>query len=332
MTRVSDTFLASVVFFYRSEEEANKAVGPGGGSGFILGVKYAVPVRRWHYYLVTNKHVINHEALVARVKVGYAGAEIWPTVDEAWEKHPHADLALCAFDPPEEWNFACIDSGSLLTSEQEREWGIGVGDETFVAARLVGFEGRLWNQPVLHTGVISMMRGDPVLNPETKQEERGYLIESHSRSGFSGSPVFGWISPKQVQLGGPDRSGLGEIGYLLGVLWGYLYEPRPILAKDGKPIRTADGIPTKAYVDFPRGLAGVVPAVDLMRLLNLRRFMDKRIDDENDWAGRHPDPETRVGPAFEEPEDTIDKTTGLMGKPLKRPKEDADEVHRNHPT
>ena len=114
MPRISDRFLSSIVFLYSSEEAARRGSGSGGGSGFILGVGYTIPVRRWHHYLVTNRHVIDRGGLWVRVNVGM-NVETYETTDANWEKHVTSDVAICHFDPPEEWNFAFTDSTTLLT-------------------------------------------------------------------------------------------------------------------------------------------------------------------------------------------------------------------------
>ena len=131
-----------------------------------------------------------------------------------------------------------------------------------------------------------MMVGDPIPNPETGKPERGYMIELHSRGGYSGSPVFGFISPKQVQLGGPPRDVLGEIGYLLGVIWGHLRGRVSVLGEDGKP--------TAQYVRVPRGLAGVVPSMNIDELLRKSRSAEQRDVDERIWLDTHPEDESTV--------------------------------------
>jgi hypothetical protein len=326
MPRVSDRFLASVVFLYKSKDAAEKGFGSGGGSGFIIGVAYEAPADRYHYYLVTNKHVISRGGLWVRINVGdltFARMAVHETTPAMWDPfHPDSDLAVCQFNPPEEWNFACITSTTLITADQIKDWGIGVGDEVFVPARLLGFEGELMNTPVLHTGAVSMMAGDPIKNQDTSQLERGYLVEVHSRGGFSGSPVIGMISPKQVQFGGPPRGELGEIGYLLGVVWSNLSEKYPVLSKDGNQ--------TGEYVWIPRGLTGVVPASAIADMLNQTKFRQQRETDEGKWMETHPEPETRVEPLHGEVETSLGATAGLMGKLLAVPKDEADEVHRGH--
>jgi hypothetical protein len=320
--RVSDRFLASVIFLYSSEEDAQRGPGAGGGSGFIIGVKYVAPVRRWHYYLVTNKHVVERGGLWARVGTYPGSVETHETALDDWERDQQADVAVCRFEPPEEWNFACVASTTLLTAQQISEWGIGVGDDVFVSARLLGFEGHLLNTPVLHTGAIAMMSGDPVTNPETGQQERGYLVEIHSRGGFSGSPVFGFLSPKQYQLGGPPREEFGEVGYLLGIIWANISEKYPVLSKDSKP--------TGEHVWIPRGVAGVIPAARIQRLLDRDRFALQRPIDERTWMDQHPEPESGIELLHGDDETTPDHTADLLGKLLQVPKDEADEAHRRH--
>lgn len=286
MPRLSSAYLEAVVFLYASRDAAEKQEDAG-GTGFIVGVPWNLTAKK-HFYFVSNKHVAKMGWPVVRLNTGSTGTDVVELSADNWTDHKRFDLAICPFDVKPEWsNLVCINHSTLLTKSLQFTAGIGCGDEVIVVGRFVGYDGVVKNTPFVHTGVISREPGVPKWNPATEQEEFGWTLELHSRGGYSGSPVFGYISPKQVQLGGPDRSSLGEIIYLLGVLWAYHQDD--YLVHDWEELAEEWIENPNQRVFVQNGLAGVVNAEELDALLmstdeiNRRKKIEEEFIGENGW-------------------------------------------------
>lgn len=316
--RISDIFLDAVVFLYASEEAAEKQANAG-GTGFILGVPWEKVDKR-HYYFVTNKHVAKNGFPVVRLNTGRAHSDVVPLTSDQWQEHEKFDIAVCPFELPPEWsNVACISHDTIITQSQILNWGIGCGDDVFVVGRFIGLDRSFWNTPFVHTGVISRAPGIPMDNEATGQFEIGWTVELHSRGGYSGSPVFGYISPKQIQIGGRDRSKVGEIIYLLGILWAY--------HADNVSVRSADGAKLSSFVPVGNGLAGVVKADEITKLLMRPDEVARRKSVEEDFMKDNTNGSAIV-PAAED--DGIEKTKSLLKDVLRVSKDDVEQVHKNH--
>lgn len=286
--RVPDDYLDAVVFLYASEDAAN-AQEDAGGTGFIVGVPWELADKK-HFYFVSNRHVAKMGWPVVRLNTGSTGSDVVKLSGDNWQGHDKYDVAICPFEVDPKWsNMAAVAHDTLLTQSQQLTWGIGCGDDVFVVGRFVGYDGFSKNTPFLHTGVISRAPGVPMDNLETGQFEIGWTVELHSRGGYSGSPVFGYISPKQVQIGGRDRTKVGEVVYLLGILWAYLADSYSIEEWDGEewngePPLDDEGNEIYQRVRVQNGLAGVVKAQELNTLLMSDDEKLRRKKVENDWV------------------------------------------------
>ena len=142
---------------------------------------------------------------------------------------------------PEDVHVLAVGADVLLRGpEQCDQLNIGIGSPVFMIGRLMNHEGRFMNTPAVRFGRISMMPGEPVRNRDTGLDQESFLIEMHSISGFSGSPVFSY------EEGGASYA---SNSWLLGIDWGHLPGP------DGST--SADNA----------GIACIVPSWTLARLL-----------------------------------------------------------------
>lgn len=113
--------------------------------------------------------------------------------------------------------------------------------------------------------------------------------------------------------------------YLLGVLWSYFTDRYPVLDESGKA--------TGSHIDMWNGLAGVVPASELLWLLNTETLVAQRDKIEGEAVGHGIDDVLDSGPAepaFHDDRSSLERTGNLMKGLLQVPKGDADEVHRGH--
>jgi hypothetical protein len=272
MPRIADRFLECSLFLYPTAEKAEKGE-TAGGSGFLA----AVPSigHRYHLYAVSNRHVVQKHPVI-RLNTDRGGVRVIDVPFSDWTFAPDQDIAVTpvAYDP--EFASLAISALNFLTRESASSHDVGIGDEAFMVGRFIGHDGKQRNSPAIRFGHVSMMPNEPVYHPsnDTRQQE-SFLVEMHSTSGYSGSPVL--VRPVPVPTvaatlsvtntsifeSGPSYSRRREIGgpWLLGVDWGY--------------INTHDQSLNNT------GMSGVVPAWRLLDLLNTQNLLDVRtqIDD-----------------------------------------------------
>jgi hypothetical protein len=110
--------------------------------------------------------------------------------------------------------------------------------------------------------------------------QESFLIETRSLSGFSGSPVFLFISPLDVA---PVEYGEREPRtWLLGVDWGHMRSFEPVLKEHDDPLEH-NLVPVNDEWKVPSnsGQAQVVPAWKLQELLDQEELkMGRRRGDE----------------------------------------------------
>jgi hypothetical protein len=138
-------------------------------------------------------------------------------------------------------------------------YDIGLGDEVFLMGRFVSHDGKQRNLPAMRWGHVAMMPFEPVYHPSNpSQTQESFLIEIHTVSGYSGSPVF--VRPfdsAKVFLSDMTPKGENYRGpWLLGVEWGYINN------HDQRQNNT--------------GMSGVVPAWRLKELLDTEELRLQR--------------------------------------------------------
>jgi hypothetical protein len=166
--------------------------------------------------------------------------------------------------------FSVMGTNFFVTDEMVGSKSIGVGDDVFMVGRFVDHDGGTNNVPAVRFGSISVMPTIMKEEPNSHKSE-SYCIDLHSRTGFSGSPVFVYrtigtdlneiFRTKTVTL----SSGSVFVN-LLGIHWGQF----PEAWKD-------------AQGNLIRGLSGmtcVIPAKRIVKLLNTEKLRKERQADD----------------------------------------------------
>jgi hypothetical protein len=204
MSRIDDRFLNCSIYLYPTEEMARNGECHG-GSGFLAAVRGygegwllpgTCPKPDFHHcYAVTNKHVARKHPIV-RLNRETANGEsdatsVIPIYADDWTESPRHDIAIVpiAFEPGLKYLF--VDTTRFLTQQKSAMHDVGIGDEVFMVGRFINHEGRQRNNPSVRWGHIGMMPVD-VVDPQDdlREPEKCFVIETHSISGYSGSPVF----------------------------------------------------------------------------------------------------------------------------------------------
>jgi hypothetical protein len=280
--RVSDYVLDCIGFIY--ETAARDDSGPQ-GDAYATGFFVSVPsqVRGRYLYFVTAFHVAKdlagREIHILVNKHGGGTVELLAAEDPPmWYLHPTdttCDLAVTPVLPHPDMTFNAIRLEHMLTPEDIKKHGIGIGDEVYSVGLFTEIENASKNIPILRHGNIAMMP------TEQLQTELGYadvhLIEARSIGGMSGSPVFVRPSGK-IRMPTLKGDSMGELlvvqdqTKLFGIIHGHWDVKESDINR--YPI-TQD---RKRGVNY--GIAIVVPAIKLIETLTRRELMERRMKHE----------------------------------------------------
>ncbi len=196
--RINDTVRDTVAFF--GYEDPSK---PGGiaciGTGFLLHYKGGG-------YLVTARHLtdsLGSDPFILRFNMKAGGAANLLADDVKWFNHPDPLVDISAMPAvidgkgPMECCYVNGDT-ELLSPELMKHWNVGIGDTTYTVGLFSLLYGQHRNIPIVHTGSIAMMPGSeriPIRDwrdqtGKKRIDVEGYLVNSQSLGGLSGSPVF----------------------------------------------------------------------------------------------------------------------------------------------
>jgi hypothetical protein len=270
--RIDDSVLDCAVYLYHSEQDAIEGAHSG-GSGFLVGVPVGWDDDGWksrprgtHIYAVTNSHVIEDGASVIRLNTRKGETKVIDLSRESWIHHPKSDdIAVAPIEPDREldkFKYIGVGIDMFVTQERMKTSAIGPGDETFTVGRFIARDERQSNAPIVRFGHISGS-GTELIERIDGFKQESFLVESHSISGFSGSPVFVWVPLERTakvadpQLMSQFRKAVRSYQhapreYFLGIDWGHLED------------------------EHPPGMAGVVPAWKLLEVLSTDEVIKMR--------------------------------------------------------
>ena len=194
MPAVPKRFLDCVVYLYPSVASAE--VGQcAGGSGFIASVKSKTHPEAVHMYMVSNYHtVMTKGCTVARVNRRDGGVSIIDHDQLDWVHIPDGgDVAAAPFTAIEGVPWLHVSEDVLLTQAQCGDM-FGVGDDVFMVGRFIDHDGGETNRPALRFGNVSI-EPTPMAARNSNSSVEYFCLDMHSRSGFSGSPVFVYRTP-----------------------------------------------------------------------------------------------------------------------------------------
>jgi hypothetical protein len=249
-----------------------------GGSRFVVGV----PSRHRHLtpylYVVTNKHVIDGGCRVVRFAGRSDDAIAMETSPEHWHCALDDDLAVMSFGIPKEITWGAIDVDLFLDESTEIDgWSVLLGDDVFMMGRFIGHDGRQKNRPLMRFGNVAMLSDEREPIGMGDHDQVGFLVECRSMSGFSGSPVFVALSERRWtgnrhESRGPFPRGAFK---LLGVDCAHLPMWNPV-----RPSKSHRETCDAQWVEINSGIAVVIPAWHLLRLINAPQFREEREEAE----------------------------------------------------
>lgn len=268
--RVADRIPSSVVFigtYHRGD------FTPLGTGFYVLKIEDGFQFQ----HIVTARHVIENldvEDIYIRGNLKGDGIEVHPTKKNEWMFHPgkgknqYIDVAvLPSHVPPERFDLLHMSiEREMVTPEIISDEGIGIGDEIFTVGLFTNHYGQARNIPVVRSGIISAMPSEPMYTEYGFMN--GYLVETHSLGGVSGSPVFVQMAPLRV-IENEVRQSMKMTHYFLGLISGHwtVQNPEDAIAETTEP-----GVTGRINT----GISIVVPAQDILETVNQPILMDKR--------------------------------------------------------
>lgn len=271
MSRVPDQLMWSMVFLY-PDADASRTESRQGGSGFVLAVPFVETGKPRHIYIVTNAHVAR------QCQVARTAHDTDPLVRiGSWYHHPDGDdvaisyLGVQGVDAPPG---VSLDVNFLATPERLEQRSVGPGDAVYMIGRFIGLDRKPHNTPTVRYGSLAMGETVHVPNPSMEMHPQESIVaEMHSRSGYSGSPVFLDLDPIKWTRERAPRTGQD----IIGITWGLFPHYAPILDEDRKPIEE------RWLVTDNSGMELIVPSWRILELLSLEEVVEERDKREKQW-------------------------------------------------
>lgn len=274
--------LDATLFLYPSVEDAENGANFG-GSGVVIGVPLGGRQDLFARFAVTNWHVAcGSGASVIRLHDANTGKRHILDLDPSeWTFIPGGpDLAIAPLFLPHDINPTLVPS--FLFIDAATEGDVFPGDDVFMAGRFIDYDGHETNKPALRFGTVSII-GATVLQP-TRYNGPSYIVDVHSRTGFSGSPAYVYRPGTTTSVAGKPIMSMGDFSTpskrswgmgndtnlkLLGIQWGQFPEQWEIGKKAKQETAEAPLVTEGAYVTGFSGMSCVIPATDILRVLAL---------------------------------------------------------------
>ena len=288
MPRIPKNYLNSVFFLYKTKSDAERR-NCAGGTGFIVSLPTVLPSLSFVYF-VTNWHVAIRDGYpVVRIETHSGEPDIFDLDCADWFFSPNLDIAVVPVNMNAKiHDVAAVPAHSFMTQEYANQHDIGPGEDVFMVGRFIDQQGPGRDVPALRFGNISM---DPApLMQANGEAADSYCIDIHSRSGYSGSPVFvyrtiGYDLEEQLLGRREDHMVEGGRGLLalLGIHWGQFPELWELTSDGNLKEEGHGGQMLMSGSRFVKGLSGmtcVLPAWCIERVLNMPKLKNRR-DQEN---------------------------------------------------
>ncbi len=270
------SLLDTVFFLYATVEDAWEGK-QSGGTGFFATVASDRYPSLFYQYAVTNWHVACEGGCpIVRLNTLDGNTDIITLKVSDWRFIPEKyDIAVAPIPHDlSQHKVMYLAPNFLLSEDEEETLDIGVGEDVFMVGRFVDYDGVQTNQPAARFGNISIAYA--TVKQPTGYYGRSIVIDLHSRSGFSGSPVFVYRTPGSLFPPASEK-GLVWVGghtmKLLGIHWGQFPEEWELTSKSPAE---ASLIREGQYVKGFSGMTCVCPSSAILELLNLPEFKEMR--------------------------------------------------------
>lgn len=247
----------------------------------MAGTAFFLAIRPGHTYLVTARHCVEkaeaYGGLHVRLNRKDGGEPGQVRLEGPWY-YPDSeadDVAVMPFPflfagQNHEFDVWPIEIAAWAATDEIVEGeGIGVGDEVIALGLFTHRDGKHRNLPIVRSGIVSAMPGEPLEEPASGLEYHAYLVEIRSIGGLSGSPVYVVFRLGRYHHGTFEET--RQQIYLMGLVRGHWNKKSEEFADFGDS--EAEQLNT--------GIAIVTPiqkAVDV--IMNTEELVKQRKDDE----------------------------------------------------
>lgn len=285
MPRIPSKLLDCVCYLYGNEEDAF-AGRNFGGTAFLVAVPSRFPESYYWIYAVTNWHVACDAGFsIIRLNTTDGGVDVISLGPEDWTFDPRLDIAVVPVSIDLNIHRCSYLPTTGFTEEDHLEKDkIGPGDEVFMIGRFVDHDGGPVNLPSARFGNISVMPSE-IMQPN-KQKAKSYCIDLHSRSGYSGSPVFLYRNAthdleEAIAKTPAEKTIVSGRIYLslLGIHFAQFPEKWELSSGPAHVSEEASSVPLIREGAYVRGLSGmtlVLPAWSILEVLNHSRLKADR--------------------------------------------------------
>lgn len=313
MPKIPQNARNAAFYLYPSKADAEKGENFG-GTGFLVLVpserhgKYG----RGYIYAVTNWHVACQSgSSVIRLNTKSGKPDILEYGPDEWYFDPRYDIAVRQIILHSDVHAAtAIHYEMLLTPAGAASAEIGPGDDVFMVGRFIDHDGGEVNRPAVRFGHISI-DPTPIEQPNNRKTDC-YCIDIHSRTGYSGSPVFAYRLPGSDLSRGhdPNAPALLMAGanffMLLGIHIAQFPELWEVTEKGKLRHETAEPLLTDGkFIKGFSGMTVVIPAWRIREILDsptfkkARDMADEKAAEEFRKNGYPPEAESSGGSAPE---------------------------------
>lgn len=285
MPKVPQQVIKCVFYLYETVEDARAGTNPQ-GTGFLVSVPHGrkrggalahsvYAVANWHV-TVDNSDPESPPCPIIRFN-GLNATDppaVLPFTPRDWRYIPGGvDVAVVPIEDPENYDVLSVPVTMFIRPSDIAKEKIGIGDDVFMMGLFIDHHGGPRNVPAARFGNISMVPSEhaPIPQPNIGEAE-AFVLDLHSRSGFSGSPAF------MYRTFGSDLT--TDIGGNFRVRFDSRSRDQVSLDIDDPTLFKFLGIHFGQFSeedrkrDFPSGMTTVVPAWRIMDVLNLPEFAD----------------------------------------------------------
>ena len=312
MPRLHPQLQDCVFFLFRRNPKTGKIDEGPVGSGFLVSRTPTWEPRLNHLYAVTNWHVaVRLGASIIRLNGKDGTTRLLEYDPMDWVFNADDDLAILDVHNdlrPSDGVFF-IKEWDFLAAEKWSTAGLTIGDDCFMIGLFADHHGSDWNVPCARFGNIAMLSSlHAKVTMANGSKQPCHLVDTHSRGGFSGSPVFVYRTSGSdlTKLDERDRFGVPRptnvLFALLGIHCGQFWEDIEFKKADataaehsGRPIIEGDKL------RVPSSMTMVLPAWRISTLLDSEVFETTRREREKHWKK---DREAKI-PHFEEAEPSL---------------------------
>jgi hypothetical protein len=290
MPKVPANIKDSAFYLFPTVEDAKRGSNFGGtGFAVIVPSRMHAKYGRGFVYAVTNWHVAAQGSPVIRLNTKSGPPDIIDAGPEDWFFDGKHDIAVLPIRIEHDIHkTTTLHSRMLMSREDVKSLEIGPGDDVFMVGRFMDHDGGAKNQPAFRFGNISL---DPTpIQQSNSVFVDAYCVDLHSRSGFSGSPVFVYRTPESDISETRETQRMPDVNFrhvattsqrmflLLGIHFAQFPELWEVTST-GKLRHESTPEPLLTGNRFIKGLSGmtcVLPAWSIVDVLNMPSLRARR--------------------------------------------------------